>query len=101
MSVQRPGYWRLRLLAAAIASALGSCHGAPAARESGQAPASEPGITILLTEGTNMSAAVSPDGKLIVASIQGTLWSLPAGGGKAKALTVPELDAQEPAWSPD
>ena len=101
MSVQRPGYWRLRLLAAAIASGLVSCHGAPAARESGQAPASEPDITIVLTEGTNMSAAVSPDGKLIVASIQGTLWSLPAGGGKAKALTVPELDAQEPAWSPD
>ncbi len=58
-------------------------------------------ISITLTEGTNMSTAVSPDGKTIIAAIQGTLWSIPGGGGKATALTVPEMDAQEPAFSPD
>src|SRR6185503_1274941 len=58
-------------------------------------------ITVVMTEGTNMSAAVSPDGKTIIASIQGTLWSIPSTGGKATTLTAPELDAQEPAWSPD
>ncbi len=71
-------------------------------------PASDPAavaaaemVTVTMTQGTNMSAAVSPDGSLIVFSIQGTLWSLPAAGGKATALTQPEMDAQEPVFSPD
>jgi len=54
-----------------------------------------------MTEGTNMSAAVAPDGATLAASIQGTLWLLPGASRKAIALTAPELDAQEPAWSPD
>jgi Tol biopolymer transport system component len=58
-------------------------------------------IAITLREGTNMSAAVSPDGATIIAAIQGALWSIPGGGGEARALTLPEMDAQEPVFSPD
>lgn len=47
-----------------------------------------------------MSVAMGPDGA-IVAAIQGTLWAIPAAGGKAKQLTTPEMDAQEPVMSPD
>lgn len=58
-------------------------------------------ITVTLTQGTNMSATVSPDGSTIVASIQGTLWSIPGAGGNATSLTQPEMDAQEPVFSPN
>jgi Tol biopolymer transport system component/cytosine/adenosine deaminase-related metal-dependent hydrolase len=92
------GAWR----SAAFAVLLAGCAAAPGPdpAKSASAAAAEP-ITVVMTEGTNMSAAVSPDGKTIIASIQGTLWSIPGGGGKATALTAAELDAQEPAWSPD
>ncbi|MFV8819275.1 amidohydrolase family protein [Haliea sp. E17] len=58
-------------------------------------------IDVEMTEGTNMSAALSPDGKTFVIALQGVLWSLPVTGGKATALTPASMDAQEPAWSPD
>jgi Tol biopolymer transport system component/imidazolonepropionase-like amidohydrolase len=63
------------------------------------APASAEFVT--LTEGTNFSVARSPDGERVVMALQGVLWSLDASGGEAAALTVPELDAHEPVWSPD
>tara|TARA_R110001606_G_scaffold201756_1_gene349791 strand:+ start:4259 stop:7222 length:2964 start_codon:yes stop_codon:yes gene_type:complete len=58
-------------------------------------------IDVTMTEGTNMAAALSPDGKTIILALQGVLWSIPAEGGDATALTSPALDAQEPVWSPD
>ena len=58
-------------------------------------------VSVTLTEGTNIAAAVSPDGKQIVMDLQGTLFVLPAAGGAAKALTEPLMDARQPAWSPD
>jgi Tol biopolymer transport system component/imidazolonepropionase-like amidohydrolase len=77
-----------------------ACASTPAAETAAGAGAGAP-IVIEMTEGTNMSAALSPDGSTIIAGIQGTLWSIPAAGGDAKALTEPELDAHEPVWSPD
>ncbi|MBK8839690.1 MAG: PD40 domain-containing protein [Hyphomonadaceae bacterium] len=85
--------WRVSLFAPLLAA----CAAHPSEHLAG-APTS---ISVVMTEGTNMSAALSPDGRSIAASIQGTLWSLSASGGRATALTAPELDAQEPAWSPD
>lgn len=96
MPSQQSGLWRSCLYVALLAG----CTAVPAIGSVQRATAPAP-VTVVMTEGTNMSAAVSPDGKTIVASIQGTLWSLPVTGGKASALTAPELDAQEPAWSPD
>lgn len=57
-------------------------------------------IEVKLTEGTNMAAALSPDASQLVLSVQGVLWSLPVEGGEAIPLTLPEMEAYEPAWSP-
>lgn len=65
------------------------------------APAEKHLIEVELTQGTNMAVALSPDGTQIAIALQGVLWTLPALGGVATAITPPELDAHEPAWSPD
>jgi Tol biopolymer transport system component len=56
--------------------------------------------SVAVTEGTNMSATVSPDHKTIILDLQETLWSLPITGGKAKRLTDPMLEPSRPDWSP-
>ena len=48
-----------------------------------------------------MAAALSPDGRTLMIDVQGSLWTLPAGGGAAKRVTDEYLDARQPAWSPD
>ncbi|MBE9464965.1 DPP IV N-terminal domain-containing protein [Dyadobacter subterraneus] len=58
-------------------------------------------IHITLTEGTNMAIALSPDKKSIAMDIQGTIWLLPVGGGKAIALTDALGDCRQPTWSAD
>lgn len=58
-------------------------------------------INVEMTQGTNMSAALSPNGTALVIALQGTLWTLPAEGGVATSITPAELDAHEPVWSPD
>jgi Tol biopolymer transport system component len=58
-------------------------------------------FTLSLTEGTNMSAAVSPDGDTVVFALHGILWSMPVTGGTAKQLTRWQFQATRPAWSPD
>ncbi|WP_338871606.1 DPP IV N-terminal domain-containing protein [Spirosoma sp. SC4-14] len=58
-------------------------------------------VRITVSEGTNMSAALSPDGQSIVMDMQGTIWLIPARGGAARALTDFRDDARQPAWSPD
>ena len=58
-------------------------------------------ITVEMHEGTNMSAVPSPDGTKMVLSLQGGLWIIPAGGGKATKITSWDVEATQPAWSPD
>lgn len=58
-------------------------------------------IDVTMTQGTNMSAAVSPDGETLAIALQGVIWILPATGGKATAITPPMMDSHEPVWSPD
>lgn len=57
-------------------------------------------VEVTMTEGTNMAATLSPDGTTLILSVQGVLWSLPVEGGEATPLTQPEMEAYEPAWSP-
>lgn len=66
-----------------------------------QAPTSPQQISLTLREGTNMAAALSPDGRTLAIDLQGTLWTLPAAGGAARRITDDYLDARQPAWSPD
>lgn len=58
-------------------------------------------VEISFDEGTNFALALSPDGKNLVIDLQGTLWSLPAEGGEASALTDGLGDDRLPDWSPD
>src|SRR5437868_2709615 len=67
-----------------------------------QTPASAPrAVHLTLHEGTNMAAALSPDGRTIAIDLLGTLWTVPAQGGAAHPITDIFLDARQPSWSPD
>jgi len=58
-------------------------------------------IDITVNEGTSMSVAVSPDGRTLAIDLQGSIWTVPAGGGAAKRITDVFNDARQPVWSPD
>jgi Tol biopolymer transport system component len=58
-------------------------------------------ITVTLTEGTNMAAAPSPDGRTLAMSIQSVLWTMPIGGGQATRISPPGMEITWPTWSPD
>src|SRR5258707_1101545 len=64
-------------------------------------PAAPRTLRLTLHEGTNMAAALSPDGRTIAIDLLGTLWTMPAQGGAATAITDIFLDARQPSWSPD
>jgi len=48
-------------------------------------------IDLVLREGTNFAAALSPTDGSFVLDLQGTLWRLPAEGGPATAMTISAL----------
>src|SRR5215813_14685183 len=58
-------------------------------------------VSVTFTEGTNMAAAPSPDGRALILAIQGSLWSVGSGGGEAKRLTGWQVEATWPVWAPD
>src|SRR5437867_4836831 len=58
-------------------------------------------VHLTLHEGTSMAAAMSPDGRTIAIDLLGTIWTIPAAGGAAKAVTDIFMDARQPSWSPD
>ena len=55
---------------------------------------------IKVHEGTDFSVTVSPNHQTIIMDLQGLLWSLPIGGGKATQLTDALTEASHPSWSP-
>ncbi len=55
---------------------------------------------IKVSEATNLAATVSPDQKAIILDVQGSLYSVPMGGGEARPLTAPLLEPARPDWSP-
>jgi Tol biopolymer transport system component len=56
---------------------------------------------LVVKEGTNMATALSPDGKHIALDLQGTIYLIPATGGKAQPLTDGMGDDRQPHWTPD
>ncbi len=58
-------------------------------------------VTVTIREGTNIAAALSPDGRTLIIDLQGALWALPSSGGAARRITGEYLDARQPAFSPD
>lgn len=67
----------------------------------GTASAQTRHVDLRITEGTNIAAALSPDGQTIAIDLLGRIWTLPRSGGTAKVLTDEFGDARQPAWSPD
>src|SRR5580704_2599527 len=67
----------------------------------GRGQLAPPSVHLTLHEGTNMAAALSPDGRTMAIDLLGTLWTMPAQGGAATAITDIFLDARQPSWSPD
>ncbi|HWF48706.1 MAG TPA: amidohydrolase family protein [Bryobacteraceae bacterium] len=55
---------------------------------------------VKVSEGTNISVALSPDRSTMVMDLQECLWSVPMKGGPAKRLTDPLLEPARPDWSP-
>jgi Tol biopolymer transport system component/imidazolonepropionase-like amidohydrolase len=56
---------------------------------------------VTVTEGTSMALALSPDRTRIAIDLQGAIFTLPVGGGRATRLTDNLFDARQPTWSPD
>jgi Tol biopolymer transport system component len=56
---------------------------------------------VTVVEGTNIAAAVSPDGKTIAFDLYGILWLVDVRGGIASRLTDDFADIAQPDWSPD
>src|SRR5215475_9137363 len=83
---------RVRILGIGVLSLVAALRGAPAA------PAT---IDVTVHEGTSMSVAASPDGRMLAIDLQGSIWTLPAAGGAAKRITDLFNDARQPTWSPD
>ena len=57
--------------------------------------------TVVLKEGTNNAATLSPNRTTVVMDLQGMLWALPIAGGKATRLTDPMLEPARPDYSPN
>jgi imidazolonepropionase-like amidohydrolase/Tol biopolymer transport system component len=58
-------------------------------------------VQIDVTEGTWMSLDVSPDGKEVVFDLLGDLYTIPIGGGEARALTNDVAWQMQPRYSPN
>jgi Tol biopolymer transport system component len=97
MSPQGLSRRELLLRSGAVAAGLSVAGAGVAEAEPDQAD----GGGIGLTEGTNMSAALSPDGKRLAVDLVTGIWVLPASGGRARRLTDDLQDATLPSWSPD
>ena len=74
----------------------GALAGSPASAGAQSAP-----IEVVLTEGTNIAVALSPDGRTLALDLVGRIWTMPVEGGRAEPLTDPLGDARQPTWSPD
>src|SRR6266446_1800650 len=86
-----------RTLLLALCSVLAALSvGARAGTPSEAAP-----IEVLVHEGTSMAVAVAPDGQTLAMDLQGSIWILPATGGRATRITDFFNDARQPVWSPD
>lgn len=55
----------------------------------------------ILSEGTNIMVAASPDGRWLAIDLVTAIWVTPAAGGTSRRLTDDLQDATRPRWSPD
>jgi len=90
-------------------AANGNKGGTPLTNGMGSAKAAvvtTPGLTpgeryVTVTEGTNIAAAASPDGKTIAFDLFGGLWLVGIDGGPAHRLTGDFDEVAQPDWAPN
>jgi Tol biopolymer transport system component len=58
-------------------------------------------VSLSLTEGTSIAAAVSPDRLWIAFDLLGSVWVMPFRGGEATRISPELLEARQPTWAPD
>ncbi|MEW2418184.1 amidohydrolase family protein [Streptomyces sp. NPDC046866] len=73
--------------------------GEPPVRGRGSGRPAADRVRLLLTAATN--GAATAVGERVVAEVQGVLWSVPADGSAATALTPADLEPSRPVLSPD
>ena len=56
---------------------------------------------LVLSQGTNISADVSPTDQRVAMDLLGSLWVVPAKGGPAQIVSDSLLPVHRPRWSPD
>ena len=84
----------------ALVAAAPAASSAPAAGvEDAEEQEGEHAVTV--RQGTNITAAMSPDGQWIAIDLCTALWVLPARGGPAHRITGDLQDATRPRFSPD
>jgi len=55
----------------------------------------------MLREGTNLAAALSPDGETLAIDLLGSIWVIPDSNNVAHRITDELSDARQPDWAPD
>ena len=58
-------------------------------------------IEVMLREGTNLAAALSPDGETLAIDLLGSIWVIPDSNNVAHRITDELSDARQPDWAPD
>lgn len=58
-------------------------------------------VRFTVDEASDFSANPAPDGESLLIDLQGSLWTVPAAGGKARRITPDLFEAMRPDWSPD
>ncbi|ACU38871.1 amidohydrolase family protein [Actinosynnema mirum] len=101
MNSARAGFRRRDLLRGAAAAGGVALVGPPGLAAAQDSELSGALRRFTATEGTNITAALSPDGRTIAIDLYTRIWLLPASGGRARPLTDPEQDATRPHFSPD
>ncbi len=102
---ENPGSWsisrRRALQLGGGAAAVGAVQLPALPTEAAEAADASTGRQAVLTEGTNLMASVSPDGKWLAFDLVTAIWVTPATGGTSRRLTDDLQDATRPRWSPD
>src|SRR5260370_25881513 len=89
----------LRLLSGFCSTSLSICAGTALLLPASFSAIAQP-KWITVHEGTDFSVTVSPNHQTIIMDLQGLLWSLRIGGGKATQLTDALTEALHPSLSP-
>ncbi len=93
--------WIVRVTLIRLTCVLVSCLAIGAIACSGGDSDATRAVELQTTEVTSPDIAISPDGSVLVFSLLGQLFSMPAAGGSATQLTAGPFYHQDPSFAPD